>query len=411
MPSARFNLKNKSDKDKESLIYLIFRFKERRFKFSTGETVAPKYWNFKDQKVREVKSYPKHSYTNDRLRELKNAIETAYHELLRKGIDPSVNELKKGYILQLSDHIPIKTPEFWKEYEKFLVAEEGRVVKDVIKDYNALKKHLKAYENHYIEEITFKSFNYSFYQKLIKFLTYETVKPDKEKGLAANTVGKQIKNLKIFLNYCFRNEIVDRFDLSEYKVITEEVDKIYLTEEEISKIYNYNLKNRTELQKTRDLFVLACYMGLRISDLKRINPDHIINDTIRLSQSKTSNRVVISLHPIAKKILKKQGHALTKRVNSMAYNKEIKTIGKLAGIDDKIVVTKKQGPNKTETIFKKYELISSHTARRSFCTNQFLKGVPSYLIMKISGHKTEKSFLRYIRIDEELAAKKIREYW
>ena len=55
--------------------------------------------------------------------------------------------------------------------------------------------------------------------------------------------------------------------------------------------------------------------------------------------------------------------------------------------------------------------MSSHTCRRSFCTNQYLKGVPTVLLMKISGHSTEKAFLRYIKIDEEMAAKKIMEYW
>ncbi len=411
MPTARFNLKNKSDKDKETLIYLYFRFNEKRLKITTGETVMPRYWNFKERKVREVKSYPKHIYVNDRLRELKNAIESAYRNLQSRGIDPSVNELKKEYILELSDHIPQKTPQFWPEYELFIEAEKGRVVNDVIKDYNSLKKHLKAYEKHFNVEVTFTSFNYSFYQQFVQFLTYETIKPDKEKGLAANTVGKQIKNLKIFLNHCFRKEIVERFDISEYKIITEEVDKIYLSEEEITKIYNYDFKDQPELDHHRDLFVFGCYTGLRFSDLIRVHPNRIINGDIRIKQSKTNRLVVIPLHPVAKAIIDKRGESLTKNVNSATFNKNIKIIGRLAGIKDNIMVTKKKGPYKTETTYKKHELITSHTCRRSFCTNQFLKGVPSYLIMKISGHKTEKSFLKYIKIDEELAAKKIKEYW
>jgi integrase len=411
MAIARFNLKNTSDKEKETLIYLVFRFNEKRLKITTGETVLPKHWNFAEQKVREIKSYLKHTYVNDRLRELKNAIEIAYRELQKRGIDPSIKELKKEYVMQLSGKIPQKSPEFWEEYEQFIQNEKGRVVNDVIKDYNALKKHLRAFEKHYHDEITFSSFNFSFYQKFIQYLTYEAEKPNGEKGLLTNTIGKHIKNLKIFLNNCFKREIIDRFDLSDFKTLSEDVDKIYLTEVEIDKIYKLDLSQNPDLEKYRDLFVLGCYIGLRISDLSRIVTAHITNDEIRIKQKKTDRYTIIPLHPIAKEIVTKYNQSIPKGINSENFNKNIKLIGKLAGITEKIVITRKQGIKKSDIVFEKYELISSHTCRRSFCTNQYLRLIPSYLIMKISGHKTEKSFLRYIRIDEELAAKKIKEYW
>lgn len=80
-------------------------------------------------------------------------------------------------------------------------------------------------------------------------------------------------------------------------------------------------------------------------------------------------------------------------------------------INSDVVITYKKGIEKTDKTFKKHELISSHTCRRSFCTNQFLKGVPTLLIMRISGHRTEKAFLRYIKIDEEMAAIKMKKFW
>jgi integrase len=60
---------------------------------------------------------------------------------------------------------------------------------------------------------------------------------------------------------------------------------------------------------------------------------------------------------------------------------------------------------------KKFEWITSHTARRSFCTNEFLAGTPVELIMKISGHKRTKDFYKYIRITPEEAANKIKQLW
>ena len=69
------------------------------------------------------------------------------------------------------------------------------------------------------------------------------------------------------------------------------------------------------------------------------------------------------------------------------------------------------GSEKIDTVYWKYELITSHTCRRSFCTNQYLAEVPTVFLMKISGHRTERAFLRYTRIDEEMAAKKMMEVW
>ncbi len=92
------------------------------------------------------------------------------------------------------------------------------------------------------------------------------------------------------------------------------------------------------------------------------------------------------------------------------FNRELKEILKLSEFTEKVVIPTKKGTKTIEKTFEKWELVSSHTCRRSFCTNQFLRGVPSLLMRKISGHKTEKAFLEYIKVDEELAAKEVMKY-
>ncbi|MGN6492896.1 MAG: tyrosine-type recombinase/integrase [Agriterribacter sp.] len=93
------------------------------------------------------------------------------------------------------------------------------------------------------------------------------------------------------------------------------------------------------------------------------------------------------------------------------FNRHIKTIGKLAGIDQLIKFSYKKGSKSINVSKQKFDWITSHTVRRSFCTNEFLAGTPVKLIMKISGHKNEKDFYRYIRITPEEAAQKIKELW
>jgi 16S rRNA G1207 methylase RsmC len=121
--------------------------------------------------------------------------------------------------------------------------------------------------------------------------------------------------------------------------------------------------------------------------------------------------VVIPLQPYTKEIIQKYNGDFPNKKNKATFRAQIKEIGKLASINSDVVITSKKGIEKVDNFYKKYELISSHTCRRSFCTNQYLRGIPTVLLMKISGHSTEKAFMRYIKIDEEMAAKKMMEYW
>ncbi len=322
-------------------------------------------------------------------------------------------KLKAAYFRKLAPKVESKPIQvkFWDVYDEFVESSIGRVVNDVIKDYKSLKKHLKAFEKHTGKKITFKIFNYSWYDRFKDFLTYETEKPNGEKGLATNTVGKQIKNLKVFLNYCFRHEIVERFDLSNFTTISEDTDAIYLTEKEITKIYEFDLSETPELEESRDLLVLGCQIELRSKDLFRLRPEMLNDGRIHIKMHKSHKNVVVPLQRYTKEIIEKYNNDFPNKQGATKFNVEIKEIGRLAGIDSDVILTYKKGTAKTDKVFKKYQLISSHTCRRSFCTNQYIKGVQTVYLMKISGHSTEKAFLRYIKVDEEMAADKMEEIW
>jgi integrase len=104
-------------------------------------------------------------------------------------------------------------------------------------------------------------------------LTYDYVqkrRKDKIHGLKVNTIGKTIKQLRIFLKNRIRKKIISPIDLDEFKVPGEDVDAIYLTWHEIRKIYNLDLSNSPQLIDHRNLFVLGCMTGLRFSDFSSI---------------------------------------------------------------------------------------------------------------------------------------------
>ena len=212
------------------------------------------------------------------------------------------------------------------------------------------------------------------------------------------------------------NEAVDRgvtknteYRNKRFKVIEEQVDKIYLKEDELLKIYQLDLSKHQRLIKVRDLFIVACYTGLRFSDLIQLRPENIVNDgrQFRIKTEKTGEIVQIPIHKYVRQILNAYDYQLPTALSNQKMNDYLKEIGEIAGIDNTIITSLTRGGKTENTISKKYELITTHTARRSFASNAYLSNMPSISIMKITGHKTEKSFLKYIRISQEDNANKL----
>jgi len=198
------------------------------------------------------------------------------------------------------------------------------------------------------------------------------------------------------------------FEDREFKTISEEVETIYLNEQELQKIYNIDLSNNKRLDAVRDLFIIGCYTGLRFSDLKQIQLEHFINDQfIKISTIKTGETVVIPLHWTVRKILKKYKNKLPRIISNQKMNDYIKVVGEIAEINEMVIIRETKGGLRIDKKHKKYSLITVHTARRSFATNMFLADVPTLSIMKITGHKTERAFLKYIKVSPEENAKKL----
>lgn len=206
----------------------------------------------------------------------------------------------------------------------------------------------------------------------------------------------------------------------------EKTTAIYLTKEELEELYNMELVGKEE--EVRDAFLVACYIGQRYSDFSQLNPTCF--DTtfdgkmvIRLVQTKTKTPVVIPiLDNKLKTILEKYNYKVPE-IADQVMNRYIKHIGeKLSHTvkslcqDVKTILTKqerKAEENKTKTfrydeegnaIKYKWELITTHTGRRTCATNMYLsKKYGTREMMLVTGHKKEENFLKYIKLslDEE----------
>ena len=409
-------------KDGTCLIFIQYCYSaEQRVLLSTDVAIPSNFWNKKSGRI--SKDLPTHygdaEFLNKLLTEkLRRAEDIVDHKIKKRDGCP-MEFLKNNFSLndgwKLDQmHDEKKNLDVFYNIDLYVKSKESSVKRCTINVINAMKGHLKAFQTFRKEQITFDSFDVEFYEEFVKFLTYDIQQARRVeiiKGLKLNSIGKTIKHLKSFLRDRMRKKVIPYFDISAYKVMEEDVDAVYLSWPELSAIYHLDLSNNSNLEKYRDLFVLGCLTGFRFSDYSDIRPEDVRGGMLYVNQTKTLSTVVVPLRKDTKAILIDKYNMQMPQVSNPNFNYYIKEVVKLAGIDEKIKITHKRGNKIIEEIRPKHDWIMSHTCRRSFCTNEFLDGTPTNLIMAISGHKTEKAFRRYIKADQVQKAHMIQKLW
>lgn len=212
--------------------------------------------------------------------------------------------------------------------------------------------------------------------------------------LAINTIRDRINQLRIILRGCeYLNDKILHYKLPKKKGDNVQV---YLDENEIRRIYDLNLSGKEE--RVRDVFVLQCWTGQRYSDMCNFRRESLkIEDSgirIKLIQSKTGKLVEIPVfNELAINILKKYNFQIDflEKSSSLA-TQVLKIIAKKAKIVDVILKNvQRKGGNVIERKYK-YEMIDTHTARRSYITNMLKKGYTKEDLVKITGHSNGSSF-------------------
>ena len=248
----------------------------------------------------------------------------------------------------------------------------------------------------------FGDIDLKFYDDFIAYFT--------AKDYSINTIGRHVKELKIIMRAAREEGLHDNglIESRKFRVLTAEVENIYLTESEIRAIAEVDLKGDKHKSIARDIFLVGCYTAQRFSDYSTINEGNVRTlesgqKVIDLKQQKTGNKVIIPIRAELQTILDKYENRLPKAYEQKV-NKYIKEIAREAGIVDMVEVSYVENGEKKSHLVEKCELVKTHTARRSGATNMYLAGIPTIAIMKITGHKTEKEFMKYIKITEEQTA-------
>ena len=395
--NIKFNIEKKGD---TGIIFLIANFgfyetdsegnkKYKYLKLSTGEKIKINLWDYKQQKCKIVRGFVQSHDINLKLDNYKNKLLNIYRRLELDGVYITPDILKEEFKKNGSEkESSLKLIEFAKKFK-----EDCDRSFETKKKYNTLINKLTDYEKHKRAVICFDDVNMQFYNDFIIWL--------KEQKYTTNTIGGYIKNIKVFMDAAFDKKLHNNSEYKhkKFKVVTEDTDAIYLTNDEIMSIYRAELGD--SLGKFRDLFVLCCYTGLRYSDLKTLKPANFTEQYLIKRTIKTNEKVVIPLHRIVVDILNKYNYQLPKVCSQQKYNDYLKKIGKKAEIKTIVIVSKTEGYEKVIREVEKWELITSHTARRSAATNMILSGIHHQAVMKFTGHKTIKSFMRYLKMSSE----------
>lgn len=281
-----------------------------------------------------------------------------------------------------------------KYFSFFLEIKKTEIEESTYKRYRTVLKLLsRYYQENKIASLNIDSVNLEFQRNFEAYC--------RENKYSTNTIGKSIKVIKSVCKHAYLNGLSINPQLDSFKIKKEEVDSIYLDEEELFKIKQLGL--RSDLDIARDWLLISCYSGQRISDFKNFKADNIKNlrgvEVIEIKQKKTKTPVIIPVHPELKEILKKRNGEFPLKMKDAYYNKLIKKVCELAEINEllsgKKKITLNGSQRSVQGVYPKYELITSHVGRKSFATNFYGK-ISTPLIMSATGHKTEQSFLMYI---------------
>lgn len=385
-------------------IYLRISIGKEQNDYSTGLKTDSTTWNSKKQRIKDNTISLDKVYINNLINDLDSKIKAFLYKCKAERKEITQEEIKDF----LND--------YFNKVKKGTQTEERITLKRYIADYVSTAKHrqsittgkpltagtigkFKVFQDLFNEYCKAKKKDFDFADIDISFYDGFKEYMQNKKQYTINTIGKYIRTFKTILNEATTDGVNTNlaFKDARFKATQEESSKIYLTIDELKRIEDLNLSE--EENKTRQAFLLGCYTGLRYSDYSKLTTANIFeNKYIRTIQQKTGGEVIIPLLPYVKSLIENNRLEDIADVPDWKINKAMKTICKKAGINDKFIKVQTKAGKRQQTITEKWQEVGTHTARRSFATNMYILGVPTTTIMKITGHKTETAFLRYIRI-------------
>jgi integrase len=402
MATIKFRLQSKKE---ISNIYVRVRDgKNTDIETPTGFTTNPNLWS-------ETKGEPLQKANNPDKLNLKVQLERLKTKIIEslntdKGSGTPIN---KEWLIDVI-----------AKFKNPLLEQKTEYLKDLIKAYQTeMKTKINPKTGKPISHLTIKSFSTTL-MRLKKFEEYKNkrfsisdvdltfkndfVKYESEKLLISqNSISKDIRQIKtVCLDASDKGfSISEQVRSRKFYIKEEQTAFVTITENEIELIKKCDLKKVNYLENARDWLIIGCWTGCRVSDLMQLTNANIQihvsgQKFIRYTQSKTNKQVDIPIHSDVNEILERLGN-FPRPISDQRFNEWIKKVCFESGLVQEIHGSRQNPETHRKELgtFKKWELVRSHTCRRSFATNHYNK-LPNKLIMAVTGHATEKMLLNYI---------------
>ena len=416
-------------------------FNSQRLDLKTGcQLVDAKAWDDEAQLVKSGYKGPKGETAlaiNNELRNIKDQMDSTFKFFEAIDQIPTPSQLQKKYEDRLNGSVPQKpAPEpkkerkpkehdFFKVYDMFLkeCGEKNAWTEATFEKMEAMRVDLTTFKKNIkfsdLTEATLTEF-VAYMRDSKKLRTPRKKKGEREDydqedlvGLKNSTIEKKLGYLRWFLNWATDRGYNTNLDYKKFHPTLKMTQRkvIYLTKEEIARVRDLELsESQAYLDPIRDIFLFCCFSGLRHSDVNNLRRSDIKGDHIEVTTVKTADSISIELNKVTKAILEKykdtpfkDNKALPNYTNQ-AMNRDIKELCKLADINEDIRVTTYKGNVRTDKIQPKWELVGTHTGRRTFIVNALSLGITPNIVMKWTGHSDYKAMKPYIDIVDSIKA-------
>jgi integrase len=402
----------------EAAINFLSYVNKKRFKYALGISVPVHGWDKKKQRAKNGSSHmqPEIEAAVNRIIEVNNQMEKegvlVTPQSLRSRLEMKEAEVQEVVLDNLVEDNAMGFSQWVEQYINDCASGDERqpngkkITLRTIQKYRTVQSQLQDFAvKVWGKKIRWKDIDSSF---LGKYKSYRA-----NQGLAINTIGKDQAVLKFWIKTAYNREVHDNKKWREKVWQKQEmkIKKPALTEAELKTLREAQM-SRDSLNVCRDLFLVSCWTGARVSDLKRM--PEIIKDAwnqngescpsaLCFVQSKTGNSVMVPVLPELRTIIEKWKGDLPALPAEQKMNKRIKEVGQEAGLD-RIVELVSTKANEQGVIhkFPFHQMLTNHTGRRTFATLLYKKGIMSNgQLMSLTGHSSETAFLRYLDITTE----------
>ncbi len=313
-----------------------------------------------------------------------------------------------------------KSPSIWEAYHEYesYASKLNDWSDKTRKKYETIRYNLKSFRD-WKRKNGLPNFNVTFdyldedgFQSFVDYLR-------DEKKYVNTTIRKDIVMLKVVLRWAYRKRFHNNNRFEAYRPALKSAPRkvIFFNKQELEKLENFEIpENKLYLIRVRDVFLFQCYTGIRYSDLANLRRCDVHDDCIEITTIKTVDSLKIELNKHSKAILKKyepfnfkNGKALPV-ISNQKMNDYLHELCKMAGFDEPIRITHYRGNERIDNIKPKYDLIGTHTGRRSFICNALSMGISPQVVMKWTGHSDYKAMKPYIDVADEIKAEAMKKF-